>query len=91
MQTGVYESLNIKKNYWFYINKEHSQGLIRSTSSTPLIIYSYSISNNFLKEAFTKLGFKFSLTNNLENATLIIGLKKYLRQNFKLKNIISNC
>ena len=87
MQTGAYESANIKKNYWFSINKENSQGLICSTSSTPLIIYSYSISNNFLKEAFTKLGFKFSLTNNLENATLIIGLKKYLRQNFKLKEL----
>lgn len=87
LQTGAYEPINTQKNYWFSINKLNYQSLMSSTSSTPLIIYSYSISNNFLKEALIKLGFKFTLTNNLENASLIIGLKKYLRQNFKLKEL----
>ena len=30
---------------------------------------------------------KFVLTNEIKKANLIIGLKKHLRQNFKLKNL----
>jgi len=85
-QTGVNESLNQKENHWLSINKTNFQDSMISTSK-PLVIYSYSISNNFLKEAFNKIGLKFTLTNNIEKASLIIGLKKYLRQNFKLKEL----
>nr|YP_010516755.1 hypothetical chloroplast RF45 [Haslea pseudostrearia]UXN44537.1 hypothetical chloroplast RF45 [Haslea pseudostrearia] len=49
-----------------------------------LIIYPYSLSNNLLKEALLRMGFKFILTNEIKKANLIIGLKKHLRQNFKL-------
>ena len=52
-----------------------------------MIIYSYSISSNLLKEVLLKLGFKFVLTNEIRKAELIIGLKKHLKQNFKLINI----
>jgi hypothetical protein len=31
------------------------------------------------------MGFKFVLTNEIKKANLIIGLKKHLKQNFKLK------
>jgi stage III sporulation protein SpoIIIAA len=85
-QTGVNESLNQRENHWLSINKTNFQDSMISTSK-PLVIYSYSISNNFLKEAFNKIGLKFTLTNNIEKASLIIGLKKYLRQNFKLKEL----
>jgi hypothetical protein len=51
------------------------------------VIYSYSISNNFLKEAFSKIGVKFILTNNIKKASIIIGLKKQLKRNFKLKEL----
>lgn len=49
-----------------------------------LIIYPYSLSNNLLKEVLLKMGFKFILTNEIKKANLIIGLKKHLKQNFKL-------
>ena len=33
------------------------------------------------------MGLKFILTNEIRKASLIIGLKKHLRQNLKLKNL----
>jgi hypothetical protein len=33
------------------------------------------------------MGFKFVLTNEIRKASLIIGLKKHLKQNFKLINL----
>jgi stage III sporulation protein SpoIIIAA len=52
--------------------------------SKKLIIYPYSVSNNLLKEVLLQMRFKFVLTNEIRKANLIIGLKKHLRQNFKL-------
>jgi hypothetical protein len=52
--------------------------------SKKLVIYPYSLSNNLLKEVLLKMGFKFVLTNEIRKASLIIGLKKHLKQNFKL-------
>jgi hypothetical protein len=85
-ENGVNESLNQTINDWSSINKTNFHNTMVSRSK-PLVIYSYSISNNFLKEAFAKTGLKFTLTNKVEKASLIIGLKKYLRQNFKLKEL----
>ena len=53
--------------------------------SQKLIIYPYSLSNNLLKEVLLKIGVKFSLTHDIKKANLIIGLKKYLKHNLKLK------
>ena len=33
------------------------------------------------------MGIKFVLTNDIQKASLIIGLKKHLKQNFKLKTL----
>ncbi len=85
-QTRINKSLLQIEDRWLSINKAKFQNS-RLSISKPLVIYSYSISNNFLKEVFTKIGLNFYLTNNLEKASLIIGLKKYLRQNFKLKEL----
>ncbi len=52
--------------------------------SKRLVLYPYSISTNLLKEILLKLGFKFILTNQIRKASLIVGLKKNLKQNFKL-------
>ena len=54
-------------------------------STKNLVIYSYSISVNFLKEAFFRLGVKCTLTNDVQKASLIIGLKRHLHQNYKLQ------
>jgi stage III sporulation protein SpoIIIAA len=71
------------EKYWNYSNKLKINTNFKITSKN-LVIYSYSISNNFLKEAFLKLGIKFRLTNNIQKASLIIGVKKQLKKNFKI-------
>ena len=80
------EAFNSVKKFQIFGNLSKNEKIFQITSK-PLVIYTYSISNNFLKEAFTKIGLNFTLTNNIEKASLIIGLKKYLRQNFKLKEL----
>ena len=87
------KSQNTLKNYlnrnhqnWTLINqlkKENSSKL----KSKNLIIYCYSLSNNFLKEVLSKIGVKFCLTNDLTKASLILGLKKNLKKNLKLKDL----
>ena len=80
------ESLTQPEKSWMYLNKGIRKNSL-SVSSKNLVIYSYSISNNLLKEAFSKIGIKFTLTNNLEKANLIIGFKKHLQTNYYLKNL----
>ena len=75
-----------KNNYWIYRNQTVNEDTLHLRSKN-LVIYSYAISNNFLKEAFLKLGIRFILTNSIQKASLIIGLKKHLRENFKLKEL----
>ena len=52
--------------------------------SKKLVIYPYSLSHSLLKEVLLKTGRKFILTNEIKKASLILGLKKHLKQNFKL-------
>jgi stage III sporulation protein SpoIIIAA len=75
----------VNKN-WVSINQTKDEKTLK-LKSKKLIIYPYSLSNNLLKEVLLKMGFKFILTNEIKKASLIIGLKKHLRQNFKLKNL----
>jgi len=49
-----------------------------------LVIYSYSISKNFLKEVFSKANVQFTFTNDLQKASVIIGVTKHLKQNSNL-------
>nr|WPV76487.1 hypothetical chloroplast RF45 [Naviculales sp.]WPV76575.1 hypothetical chloroplast RF45 [Naviculales sp.] len=56
-------------------------------NSKNLVIYPYSLSNNLLQEVLLRMGLKFVLTNEIRKASLIIGLKKHLRQNFKLTSL----
>jgi len=75
----------ITKN-WSSINKaNHEKSLKLKTKN--LVIYPYSLSNNLLKEVLLKMGFKFVLTNEIRKASLIIGLKKHLKRNFKLTKL----
>ena len=52
--------------------------------SKRLVIYPYSLSHSLLKEVLLKTRRKFVLTNEIKKASLILGLKKHLKQNFKL-------
>ena len=77
---------DLKNKKWSLINQRKEDRSLKLKPKT-LVIYPYSLSNNLLKEVLLKMGFKFTLTNEIRKASLIIGLKKHLKQNFKLKNL----
>lgn len=85
-QTNFDSLLTQRQINWLKINTSNYRDSIILTSR-PLVLYTYALSTNFLKEAFNKIGIKFILTTNIEKASLILGLKKYLKQNFKLKQL----
>jgi stage III sporulation protein SpoIIIAA len=80
------KNLNSSKRLWTDVNTFNSQKPLKIASKN-LIIYSYSISNNFIKEAMAKVNIRIILTNDIRKASLIIGLKKHLRHNLKLKKL----
>jgi hypothetical protein len=77
--------LSTNKN-WTFSNQLKNQKSFK-LQSKKLVIYPYSLSHNLLKEVLLKMGLKFVLTNEIKKANLIIGLKKHLKQNFKLTNL----
>lgn len=77
--------LTTHKN-WIFINQFKNQKSLKLRTKT-LIIYPYSLSSNLLKEVLLKMGFSFVLTNEIKKASLIIGFKKHLKQNFKLLHL----
>jgi len=79
-------SLGLVRKNWITVNQAKDEKLLKLKSKN-LVIYPYSLSNNLLKEVLLKMGFKFILTNEIRKASLIIGLKKHLKQNFKLVSI----
>ena len=85
-QNSFTPSSSFSNNNWMSINQAKDEKSLK-LKSKPLVIYPYSLSNNILKEVLLKLGFKFVLTNEIRKASLIIGLKKHLKQNFKLTNL----
>nr|YP_010448165.1 hypothetical protein NRL27_pgp034 [Nitzschia dubiiformis]UTQ75646.1 hypothetical protein [Nitzschia dubiiformis] len=80
------EVFNPLEKSWISMNQLKNEKIFQFNSKT-LVIYPYSISNNFLKEALLKIGIKFVVTTKIEKASLIIGLKRQLKQNFKLKEL----
>nr|YP_010516969.1 hypothetical chloroplast RF45 [Haslea provincialis]UXN44751.1 hypothetical chloroplast RF45 [Haslea provincialis] len=68
---------------WSNINQPKSLKSLELQQQN-LIIYPYSLSSNLLKEVLLKMGFNFILTNEIKKANLIIGLRKHLKQNFRL-------
>jgi len=78
--------ITFTNNDWAVLNK--SSGIkLRNTKTKQLLIYTYSLSNNLIKEAVSKLGIKLILTKEIKKASLVIGLKKHLKQNLKLKKL----
>jgi hypothetical protein len=76
-------------NCWTQFNFLKTQKLVHDLKKS-LVIYSYSISKNFLKEVFSKANVKFSLTNDLQKASVIIGLTKHLQQNSNLNQFAND-
>ena len=81
--SNLTESLQLPNKNWILVNQRKDEKSLR-LKSKKLVIYPYSLSNNLLKEVLLKMEFKFVLTNEIRKANLIIGLKKHLKQNFKL-------
>lgn len=79
-------SISLGHKNWSFINKANDEKSLKLKSKN-IVIYPYSLSNNLLNEVLLKIGFKFVLTNEIRKASLIIGLKKHLKQNFKLTNL----
>ena len=81
-QTG----LELTRNSWKAVNveKEISKSNFESKN---LVIYLYSLSYNLVREVSTKLGIELILTRNIKKANMIIGLKKSIQKNHKLKNL----
>ena len=79
------EMISIHKN-WFEIHNLQNPGLLTLKTAT-LIIYPYSLSKNLIREILSKFGNKIIITTQIKQANIIIGLKKHLRQNFRLKNL----
>lgn len=73
-------------NDWTLLSK-YNVGKPRTLKTKQLVIYTYSLSNNLMKEAVSKLGIKLILTKEIKKASLVIGLKKHLKQNLKLKKL----
>lgn len=84
--TKLNDPMSLTQKNWISINQLKDEKALK-LKSKKLIIYSYSISSNLLKEVLLKMGFQFVLTNEIRKAELIIGLKKHLKQNFKLTNL----
>lgn len=80
------DSFAFSNKNWKTMNQLQNNSLIQ-LESKKLIVYPYSLSNNLLKEVLLKMGFKFVLTNEIRKANLIIGLKKHIKQNFKLTRL----
>ena len=85
-RNNLTNSINVVNKNWTSINQSKDEKSLKLNSKR-LLIYPYSLSKNLLKEVLLKMGFKFILTNEIKKANLIIGLKKHLKQNLKLKNL----
>jgi len=74
----------VSQKNWSVIN--HQLNFLNTLNqSKKLNVYSYSLSYNLLKEIIAKLDVNITLTKEIKNANLIIGLKKHLQQNQKLQ------
>jgi stage III sporulation protein SpoIIIAA len=83
---AIQNPIPLRQKSWITINHKKD---IQSNNLKPkkLVIYSYSLSYNLIKEVIGKLGVDLILTKEIKKASLIIGLKKHLTQNRKLKKL----
>ena len=73
-------------NRWMTFN-HYTRMKSPNLKSEKLCIYTYSLSKNLMKEVISKTGLTLVLTKDIKKAQIIIGLKKHLKQNTKLKKL----
>jgi len=77
-----------KSNFENWTNLiQKSKLKLHNIETKKLLIYTYSLSNNLIKEATHNLDLTIFLTKEIEQADIILGLKKHLKQNVKLKKL----
>lgn len=76
----------LEQTKWGIINSQSNLNN-RNIKQRKLVIYSYCLSYNLVKEVISKFNVDIILTKELKKAGLIIGLKKHLQQNQKLQKI----
>jgi len=82
----INKEMNLIHRKGFKIHKLKSFGLLTLKQKT-LIVYPYSLSKNLIREILVKFKDKIIITTQIKQANIIIGLKKHLRQNFRLQNL----
>ena len=80
-------TINKLSSYKLFKKNQITNKKYLKLKSKNLLIYPYSIPINLLKEVLHKTGLKFTLTNEIRQANIIIGLAKHLKKNFKLINL----
>nr|YP_010277206.1 Ycf45 [Thalassionema nitzschioides]UHY40729.1 Ycf45 [Thalassionema nitzschioides] len=91
IQTGLSSSLDKSylTNTWHTLNNSKNINKLQ-LKLKPLVIYCYSISTNLIKEVLLNMNIHFILTNEIKKASLIIGLKRYLKKNPNLIHIATS-
>nr|YP_010172768.1 hypothetical protein ycf45 [Eucampia zodiacus]QSH90658.1 hypothetical protein ycf45 [Eucampia zodiacus] len=79
-------NLELQRTSWNSINNDN-QIQKNNLKSKNLVIYLYSLSYNLVKEVLTKFGIKVTLTRDIKKANIVIGLKKSIQKNNKLRNL----
>ena len=83
---NIQKSTSLFQKTWVSMNNENKDDSIR-LKQRKLVVYSYSISYNLIKEVIAKLQVDIILTKEIKKASLIIGLTKHLQQNRKLQQL----
>lgn len=87
-EAKIQNEVNENDENWAKLRNKNLNKVTKITQKPlALYLYSYSISNNLLKEIIIKMGVNVIITNTLNNAGLIIGLKRHIRNNIKLTQL----
>lgn len=70
-------------NNWVSANSIKTEEFLK-LKSKKLFIYPYCLSTNLIREVLMKMGVNFGFTNEISNASMILGVQKHLKQNSKL-------
>ena len=84
---NISQHLALKHNQSWVLTNNQTGLALPTVPQKTLIIYAYSFSYNLLKEVISKLNINVILTKEIRKASIIIGLKKHLKQNLNLQKL----
>ena len=83
----IKESDLIQHNMTWRSQNITNDNMFSTLKHKKLIIYTYSLSHNLVREVISRLGVDLKITKEIKRASLIIGLNNHLQQNQKLRNL----